>query len=382
MKNLSKRLTNIKEYIFAELFKKKSLIEKKTEKKVLDLSAGIPTFPPSSYYQNKLKKLINDPKTYLYPGYKPISEFSQGLISWYKKNYSVELEENEITVIHGGKDGISNIFLVLIDKNDQVLIPDPGYPGFSGPTKIFGGKIIYYSLNEKNFFKIDFNNLNKKINKRTKFIFINFPSNPTGQIISLKELEEIVNWAKENKIWIVYDNAYADITFDDYKAPSILQTKNGKNIAIEIGSFSKSFSFSGFRIGWLAGNKKIIESFYKIKTQLDSGVPYLFQKIAAYSLVNFDNQWYKKMINFYQNQRNLLLKKFITLGLKSLYIPKGGLYLWLKIPNYFKNSFDYANYLLEKKLILVTPGLAFGKNGKRFIRVCFSADLKNINLYF
>ncbi len=382
MKNFSKRLTNIKEYIFAELSQKKSLIEKKLGKKVLDLSAGIPSFPPSINYQKKLKELINDPKTYLYPGYKPIGEFSQGLINWYKKNYSVDLEENEITVIHGGKDGVSNIFLVLTDRQDEVLVPDPGYPGFSGPTKIFGSKLFYYSLTEKNSFRIDFNDLNKKISKKTKFIFINYPSNPTGQIISLKELDEVVNWAKDNKIWIIYDNAYANITFDSYKAPSILQTKYGKEVAIEIGSFSKSFSFSGLRIGWLVGNQKIIEGFYKIKTQLDSGVPYLFQKIAGYAFLNFDENWHKQMINFYKKQRDLLLERFSLLGLKSLYIPKGSLYLWLKIPENFQDSIEYTNYLLEKKLILITPGLAFGKNGKKFIRVCFSVKLENLDNYF
>jgi aspartate/methionine/tyrosine aminotransferase len=377
----AKRLDNFQEYFFSQLAQKKKEIEKKAGRKVLDLSIGSPTFPPSLIYLEKFKQFIDEKNSHLYPGYRAIPEFAAALILWYKKRFGVELNEKQLLPLLGGKDGVSHLALVFLDNDDEVLVPDPGYPGFVGPALMVGAKPVYYDLCEENNFQIDLKELEKKISKRTKFIWVNFPHNPTGQVIKLEDLKKIVRFCKEYGIWLIYDNAYSEITFDGYVAPSILQVEGAIEIAAEIGSFSKTFSFAGYRMGWIVGNEKIIDALAKVKSQFDSGMPLPFQKLGAYALTNFDWNWYKKMINEYARRRDLLikyLKKFCLVAKKNL----GSLYLWAKIPKSYKDSLEFSFSLLEEKQILLTTGSAFGQNGKDYVRISISSDINEIDQYF
>jgi aspartate/methionine/tyrosine aminotransferase len=378
---LAKRLDQFQEYFFSSLAKKKAEVEKLTGKKVLDLSIGSPDFPPSSIYVNKLKEFLDEKNSHIYPGYGAIPEFAQGLQNWYKKRFNVDLEKEEFFPLLGGKDGVSHLALALLDSGDEVLVPDPGYPAFSGPATLIDAKPIFYNLTDANNFKINFEELKDKITGKTKFIWVNFPANPTGQVVSVNELEQIVDFAKENKIWLVYDNAYSEITFDGYTAPSILQIKGVKDVAVEIGSFSKTFSFAGYRMGWIVGNKEIISALAKVKSQFDSGLSRPLQKLGAYALEHTDKQWEKAMIASYEVRRNIIIKNLKIIGLNANKT-RGSLYLWVKIPENFKDSQKFCFDLLEKKQILLTPGTAFGKNGLRYVRVSISSNIDNIDSYF
>jgi len=244
-----------------------------------------------------------------------------------------------------------------------------------------GAKPKYYNLTEANNFKIDFLDLKKKISAKTKFIWINFPSNPTGQAVDLEQLEEIVLFARKNNLIIVYDNAYSEITFGGFVAPSIFEIKGARDIAVEIGSFSKTFSFAGFRIGWIAGNRDIIAALAKVKSQIDSGLATPLQKLGAFALTNFDKEWHAKMIKTYEKRRKIISKYFQKLGLEFS-LPQASLYIWAKIPSKEKSSEDFCMNLLKNKQILITPGTAFGKNGERFARISICADIKGIEEYF
>lgn len=376
----SKRLDSFPEYIFSQLGKKKREVEIKTGKKVLDLSIGSPDYPPSEIYIKMLKNFITEEGMNSYPGYGARPEFSEALVNWYQTRFGVNVDTNELLPLLGGKDGVSHIVLALTDPDDEILIPDPGYPGFSGPALMFGVKPVFYFLTEKNNFKIDINTLENKVSKKTKAIWVNFPSNPTGQVATLEELEPLVKFAKAHEIVLIYDNAYAEITFDGFIAPSILQIPEAIDVAVEIGSFSKSYSFAGQRMGWITGNKQVIAGLAKVKSQLDSGMYAPLQKLGAYALNNHDRIWNRRMLESYRKRRDTLANVFSKLGLKYN-LPKGGLYLWVKIPEHEIDSEVYTFKLLEERLILVAPGTAFGNMGKRYVRVCFSANIENIDNY-
>ena len=377
---LSKRLDQFPEYIFSRLAKQVAQVERKSGRKVLNFGVGSPDFPPNEIYLNKLKEYIDEPGSYLYPGYGAIPELAEGLKTWYKQRFHVHLEDSELYPLLGSRDGVAHLPLALCDEGDEILVPDPGYPAFSGPALMIGVQPIYYNLLEANHFKIDHKELERKVTQKTKYMWINFPSNPTGQVTSVEELELLVTFAKRHNIWLIYDNAYAEITFDGYLAPSILQIEGAKDVAAEIRSFSKMFSFAGFRMGWIVGNSEIIASLAKVKSQMDSGMSIPLQKLGSYALTHPDADWHTRMIESYKNRRDLIFKYLERIGLqasKSL----GSLYLWVKIPDMYQDSKVYATKLLEEKQILVTPGTAFGNNGSRYVRVSYCVTIDSIDEY-
>lgn len=377
----AKRLDAFPEYIFSKLNRDVANVEKKSGRKVLNFGPGSPDFKPSKRYIDKLIGFIQDDKAHLYPGYNASKEFSDALIFWYKKRFDVNISNGELLPLLGAKDGISHLPIALLDKGDEVLIPDPGYPAFTDPTILVEAKPVFYNLIQENNFKINLGEIKKKLTKKTKLMWVNFPSNPTGQVTTLDELSKIVEFAKENNLFVVYDNAYSEITFNGYKSPSILQIKGAKDIAVEIGSFSKTFSFAGFRMGWIVGNKDIIAALTKVKSQMDSGLSLPFQKLGAFALTNFDKIWHGEMISSYLNRRDIIAKHIKFLGLEFS-LPKGGLYIWAKIPNTANSCEEFCAKLLNEKQILFTPGTAFGKNGKRYVRISICINIDQINKYF
>lgn len=377
---IANRLEAFPENIFSRMNKLLKEIEQASGKKVINLGRGSPDFPPSQLYVDKYAEFIRDQCAHLYPEFGANDAFTKALISWYKIRFGVELNKDELFPLLGAKDGTSHIVLAVLDEGNEALIPDPGYPGFSGPTILFGAKPVYYTLHEGDGFSIDIEELKEKITSQTKCLWVNFPSNPTGQVATLKQLEPIVTLARERNVLLIYDNAYSEITFNGFVAPSILQIEGAKDIAVEIGSFSKTFSFAGYRMGWIVGNKDVIKALAKVKSQLDSGLSMPLQNLGAYALTHPDNSWHNEMITSYQERRDKIAQKFASLGL-TFTLPKGGLYIWAKIPDGQLDSEKYALNLLKEKQILVTPGIAFGENGKNFIRASICANIKAIDDY-
>ena len=371
MRDTACRLEQFPEYVHARFGKEVADIERASGRKVLNFGIGSPDIPPSEKYLAKLEEFIRDKDAHLYPGYGGTPELKAAICTWYKKRFGVELSEDEVLVLLGAKDGIAHLPFALADSGDEVLVPDPGYPGFATPVLLAGAKPVPYdSLDE----------LKQKITDKTAFIWVNFPSNPTGAVATLDELTKLVELAKKYNVPIAYDNAYSEITFDGYVAPSILQVPGAKDVAVELGSFSKTFSFAGYRMGWLVGNKSIVAALAKVKTQMDSGMSLPLQRLGAYALENQDMDWNKKMLATYQKRRDIIAEKLRILGL-TFDIPKGSLYLWAKIPDSAKDSESYCMALLKEKQVLFTPGGAFGTNGERYVRVSICVDVSDINSY-
>ena len=377
----AKRLQDISEYIFSQLNKEAKIVEKSSGKRVLNFAVGNPDIKPSQKYLHKLKDFFLEDDVHLYPGYGATLNLSDALIAWYKKRFAVTLDKNELLPLLGAKDGIAHITFALFDKGDEVLIPNPGYPAYAAPVKLIGAVPVFYDLKEEDDFKLNLSSIKEKITSKTKAIWINFPSNPTGQIITREELEKLIALAKQNNILALFDNAYSEITFDGYKAPSILQIKGAKDVAIEFGSFSKSFSFAGFRMGWAVGNEQVIAALAKVKTHMDSGLALPLQRLGAYALTNTDKKWHDEMIATYQKRREIVAQKLTQLGL-TFTLPKATLYIWAKIPPTEKNSGEFCHRILKEKQILLTPGTAFGSSGERYVRVSIGIDISKIEEYF
>lgn len=377
----AKRLQNFPEYIFSRLNKEVAKVEATTGRKVLNFGAGSPDVPPSPEYVEKLTEFIHDSKAHVYPGYGPIPEYRDALISWHKNRFGVTLEKDEVYSLFGEKQAIALLPLAFLDEDDEVLIPDPGYQGFAGPAVMIGAKAVYYDLLEEDKYAINIDSLQAKVTERTKFMWVNAPSNPLGSVLSFDKLKAIVDFAKKNDIFIVYDNAYSEITFDGYVAPSILQIEGAKDIAVEINSFSKSFSLAGYRLGWIVGNKDIIATLAKVKSQMDSGIARPLQQLGAYILTHPDKKWQEQMIQSYKDRRDRIAIHLDKLGL-IFTLPQASLYIWAKIPDEATDSETYAMNLLHEKQILLTPGVAFGNNGKRHVRVSICVNIDSIEEYF
>jgi len=376
----SKRLDNFPEYIFVSLQRAKKTIEEQSNRPVLDLGPGSPDVLPSRKYLDKLKGFLEEDQAHMYPGYGAIPEFQEGLIQWYRERFGVKLESDELYPLLGAKEGISHLSLALLDADDEVLIPNPGYPAYAGAALMIGAKPIPYNLLAKNDFQIHYQSLEGSINERTRFIWVNFPNNPTGAVVDKQDLEKLVKIAQEHNIWIIYDNAYSEITFDGYRAPSILEIPGAKEVACEIGSLSKTFSFAGYRIGYIVGNKGLIAALAKIKSQVDSGMAKPLQKLAAYALTHIDQKWHQNMLESYVSRRDIIGKYLSKLGL-SFKLSKGSLYIWARIPQRHRNSEAFVKELLRDKQILLTPGTAFGQNGRQYVRASICANIEKIEEY-
>lgn len=375
------RLQEIPQYIFARINTEIAAVEKQSGRKALNLGAGNPDVPPSHHAIDAYSRFLHDENSHSYPGYKAIPEFAEALLHHYKQRFGVTLQENELLPLNGGKDGIAHLPVALFNKNEEVLVPDPGYPAFTTPAELVGAKPITYSLHAENGFKLNLQEIKKKLSPLTRYIWVNFPSNPTGSVATIDELKQLVEFARNNNIFILYDNAYAEITFDGFQAPSILQIDGAKDIAVEIGSFSKSHSFAGYRMGWIVGNSEIIARLGVVKSQLDSGLSIPLQKLGADVLTNPDIVWQTKMIESYKHRRDIIGSYLHTLGL-TYELPKGGLYIWAKIPGSAPNCDEFCMNILKQKQIVLTPGSAYGKQGERYVRASFCAAIDNVEEYF
>lgn len=381
MRLLSKRLERFPEYIHSRFAKKAREVENATGRAVLNFGPGSPDFPPSKRYTEKLKEFFDDPKAHLYPGFPPIPEFSRGLIEWYRNRFSVNITESELYPLVGGKDGIAHLSLALLDDGDEVLIPDPGYPAYEGMALMAGAKPVFYTLKEDTGFALDLEELESLVSPRTKAIWVNFPANPTGSVIDRSELSRIVEIARKHGVWLLYDNAYSEITYDGFNAPSVLEIPGAKDIALELGSFSKMFSFAGYRMAWVAGNTTLISALAKIKSQVDSGLQTPLQRLGGFALANIDREWHQAMLTSYRDRRDTIISRLPRLGLTAE-APKGALYLWVKIPSDYQDSETFCMETLERKQILFTPGTAFGRSGVKHVRISFCVSIGAIADYF
>ena len=368
------RIKRLPPYLFAEI---ENIINEKKAQGIdlISLSIGDPDLPPPTFVIEALKQEVADLKNHNYSLSQGEQDFRQAVSGWCKKRFNVDLQLDQVVALLGSKEGIANIARAFINPGDKVLVPDPAYPVYANASTILcDGKVVPMPLLEKDGFQPNFDAIDAE---KAKMMFINYPNNPTAATVDKKFLKELVDFAKDNKVILCYDNAYSEITYDGYHAPSILEIDGAIDVAIEFHSLSKTFNMTGDRIGFAVGNKQLVSGLTKVKSQIDSGPPVYTQKVAVKALSAYTSneapEFIKNNNQTLQQRRDMLVEALCKIGYKCEK-PKATFYVWVNCKG---DSMQFATKLLEAG-VAVTPGVGFGKHGEGFARITFTQPKERI----
>lgn len=362
------RVNKLPPYIFNEIQELKMEARRNGED-IIDFGMGNPDQPTPEEIVEKLRESSLKPSTHRYSQSKGIPRLRKAISDWYKRRYNVDLDpESEAVVTMGSKEGLAHLALATLDKGDAVLVPNPSYPIHPYGFVIAGADIRHVPIGENIDFFSELDFAIKNSFPKPKMLIINFPSNPTTECVDIEFFEKIVKIAKENQIWVVQDLAYADICFDNYKAPSILQVEGAKEVAVEFFSLSKSYNMPGWRVGFCCGNKDLLAALARIKSYLDYGLFTPIQ-VAAITALDEGDQFVEEIKQTYQSRRDVLIKGLSEAGWE-IEPPNATMFVWAKIPDYLKEmgSLEFSKRLLMEAKVAVSPGIGFGDYGEGYVR--------------
>ncbi|MDD4126754.1 MAG: LL-diaminopimelate aminotransferase [Methanomicrobium sp.] len=369
----AKRLDNLPPYLFAQIDRLKA--QKRAEGvDVIDLGVGDPDLPTPKHIVDSLCEAARDPSTHHYPDYTGMIEYRDAVSEWYKKRFGVSLEaKTEVLALIGSKEGIAHVPEAFVNPGDYVLAADPGYPVYKTSTLFAEGKMHELPLTEDNNYLPDLDNIPADVLKKAKLMFFGYPNNPTAATAPISFFEEVVEFAKENNIVAVHDNAYSEIAFDGYRAPSFMQADGAKEVGMEMHSLSKTYNMTGWRLGMAVGGEEFIAGLGRVKTNVDSGAFDAIQRAGITALTS-SQQCVSDACNIYQKRRDTLVSGLRSLGF-DVRSPKATFYVWMKV----NDSMKFAEKMLNEAGIVVTPGVGFGKNGDGYVRFAITRDVERIN---
>ena len=325
-----------------------------------------------TYKDVHLRKQV--PANHHYPDYLGMLEYREAVAKWYDTRFGVKLDpKTEVLALIGSKEGIANIPEAFVNPGEYVLAADPGYPVYKTSTLFAEGKCHLMPLLEENNFLPDYDAIPKEVVRDAKLMFIGYPNNPTGAVAPMKFFDETVEFAKNNDIIVVHDNAYSEISYDGYVAPSFLQASGAMDVGIECHSLSKTYNMTGWRIGMACGNKDLISAFGRVKTNIDSGVFDAVQKAAITALTG-PQDCVKNACAIYQERRDALVEGLRSLGF-NVFVPKATFYVWMKV----NDSAAFTEKMINEAGIVVTPGNGFGPNGEGYVRFAITRTVDRIN---
>lgn len=370
----AERIKRLPPYLFAEI--EKQIKDKKAAGvDLISLSIGDPDLPPPQIVLDALREEATNPKNHNYSFSQGESDFRAAVTTWYKRRFGVDITGDQVVALLGSKEGIANVARAFVNPGDKVLCPDPAYPVYAnGSTILCDGTPVAMPLLEENGFKPDFKTLPTE---GVKMMFLNYPNNPTAATVDKAFLKEAVEFALDNNIILCYDNAYSEITYDGYQAPSILEVDGAMDCAIEFHSLSKTFNVTGDRIGFAVGNKALVGGLAKVKSQIDSGPPVYTQKVAVKALSTYTSaeppEFLRKTNQILQERRDLLVDTLRDIGF-TCEKPKATFYVWVNCKG---DSMKFASKLLDAG-VAVTPGVGFGPHGEGYARVTFTQPAERI----
>ena len=372
---VSERLEQIPPYLFAEIDRK--IAEAKAKGiDIISLGIGDPDSPTLQPIVDEMHKAIDNPKNHDYPPYNGTEQFRKGACDWIKHRFGVELNpDTEMLANIGSKEAIAHIFFAYVDKGDYTLVPDPGYPVYHNATIFAGGTPYEMPLLEENGYLPDFDKIPEDIAKKSKLMFLNYPNNPTSATADLDFWKKAVDFCKKYDILLCSDMAYSEMTFDGYKAPSVLQVEGAKDVAIEFYSHSKSYNMTGWRVGFVCGNADAVKALGTIKNNIDSGTFKAIQQ-AATTAFTVDEKYIIDLNNMYQERRDAAEEGFKELGW-NIKPSKATFYLWLPVPKGMTSE-EFVTVMLEKAHVVVPPGNGYGKYGEGYFRVALTKDVETI----
>ena len=362
---IAKRLEGIDEYYFSQKLREIDELNKQG-KNIINLGIGSPDMPPHPDVIKTLHEESAKPNVHAYQSYKGSPVLRKAMSDWYKKWYNAELNpDTEILPLIGSKEGIMHICMTYLNKGDEVLVPNPGYPTYRSAVMLAGGKCKEYKLREKNNYEPDFDKLSKKGLKKVKLMFVNYPQMPTGQLPSQQLFEKLVAFGKENNILIIHDNPYSFILNEN--PMSLLSVPDAKDCVIELNSLSKSQNMAGWRVGMLCGAKERIEEVLRFKSNMDSGM-FLPIQLAAAKALSLGKEWHNSVNAAYNERREKVFELLKLLHCKFS-TRQAGMFVWARIPGKYKDGFELSDDVLYNSNVFITPGGIFGSAGEKYIRV-------------
>ncbi|HAU83277.1 MAG TPA: alanine transaminase [Betaproteobacteria bacterium] len=372
------RINRLPQYVFNITGELKMAARRRGED-IIDLSMGNPDGPTPPHIVEKLVEAARRPANHGYSVSKGIPRLRQAITNWYSDRYDVDLDpETEAIVTIGSKEGIAHLALATLDRGDIVLVPNPSYPiHIYGPV-IAGADIRHVrNTDDVDFFE-ELERALKESFPKPKMIIVNFPGNPTTQCVDLSFFEKLLEIAREHGVYVVHDLAYADIVFDGYKAPSILQVPGAKDIAVEFFTMSKSYNMAGWRIGYMVGNPDLVAALSRIKSYHDYGT-FTPLQIASIVALEGPQDCVEDIRLTYENRRNVMVKGLHEAGW-NVATPKAAMYIWAKIPDHYKQigSLEFSKRLLTEAKLAAAPGIGFGEYGDDHVRLALIENEERI----
>lgn len=362
------RIKRLPPYVF-NIVRELMIEARRRGEDIIDFGMGNPDQPTPDFIVDKLVEASRKPQNHRYSASKGIYKLRLAITDWYKRNFDVDLDpETEAIATIGSKEGISHLMLAITGPGDMVLVPTPTYPIHNYAVIIANGDVVHVPMSKEGDFFKSLLEAFKQHWPHPKILIINFPHNPTTVCVDYDFFEKIVAFAKEHNIIIVHDFAYADLVFDDYKAPSLLQVPEAKEVGVEFFTLSKSYNMPGWRVGFAAGNSEIISALARIKSYLDYG---MFQPIQIASIIalNSDKSCVNKIVETYKTRRDVLVDGLNQAGWE-IEKPNATMFVWAEIPEKFKKlgSLEFSKLLLKEAKVTVSPGIGFGEGGDHHVR--------------
>ncbi|MFC5369376.1 LL-diaminopimelate aminotransferase [Arcanobacterium bovis] len=359
-------LNQIKPYLFAEIDRKRDALREQGID-VISLGIGDPDLPTPQHVIDAMMQAIQKPQNHQYPDYAGSIEFRTAAATYMKNRFGVEVDpKTEVLALIGSKEGIAHLHTAFVNPDEYVLAPSIGYPVYSIGATLQNANTYFMPMKAENGFLADFDNVPAEVLAKAKIMFLGYPNNPTGAIAPVEYFDKAIAFCKQHGILLAHDNAYADLSFEGYVAPSILERPGAKDVCIEFFSLSKPYNMTGWRIAFACGNEQAVKALGTVKNNLDSGQFTAIQEAGCVALLESD-EFVAQMNSIYQHRRDLVVDALRAIGMQ-VEAPKATIYVWARVPK-GETSESFATKLLEKAHVIVTPGSGYGPDGEGYIRI-------------
>ena len=364
----SKCLERIPPYAFAQL-ERKIVAKRAAGVDVISLAIGDPDRPTPPLIVEAMQEAVSEPETHQYPNNRGREDFREAVSDFYERRFDVELDPaQEIIPAIGAKEAIFNLNLAFLDPGDYALAADPGYPVYTSGPWLVGAEPVLMALEPEHGFAPDLGAIDEDVARRAKLMYLNYPNNPTGAVVPEGFFERVVDFARAYDILVVHDNAYSEITFDGYRAPSFLATPGAKEVGIEVFSLSKPYNMTGWRCAAIVGNAEAIASYWRLKTNIDSGLFEAVQLAGVAALSPAADAEVASMNELYLRRRDLVCDALHKIGI-PVKPPHGTIYVWAPVPEGFESSAAYCEHVLEEAAVIISPGSIYGPAGEGWFRI-------------
>lgn len=378
MNNDFPRIKRLPPYVF-NITNEKKMAARHRGEDIVDFSMGNPDGDTPKHIVDKLVEVALRPGTHGYSASKGIPRLRKAICDWYKRKFDVDLDpDKEAIVTIGSKEGIAHLMLATLDRGDTILVPNPSYPIHIYGAIIAGADVRSVKMAPGTDFFAEFERAVVETTPKPKLMILGFPSNPTAQCVDLAFFEKLVALAKKYGVYIVHDLAYADIVYDGYKAPSIMQVPGARDVAVEFFTMSKSYNMAGWRIGFMVGNKDLVNALTRIKSYHDYGTFTPIQ-VGAIEALNGPQDCVEDVRKEYEHRRDVMVKGLHDIGW-MVEKPKASMYIWAELPDHYKSmgSVEFSNRLLDKAKVAVSPGVGFGEYGEGYVRIALIENVDRI----